>query len=242
MINQDVYQRNPATLKIVNEGVANVNDEKTSQDMAVLRYELETFVCDGQYEKGLEHILETYLKNINQAQQPGVWISGFFGSGKSHLLKMLRALWVDTAFDDGATSRGIANLPPNINDLLKELSTQARRHGGLHAASGTLGAGASGSVRLALLRIIFKSVDLPEQYPVARFVMWLKNEGIYETAIGQIEQNGLDWDYELNNFHVAEGLYDVLCRVKPNIFSPSISVTEIMDKIYPNVQDISNDG
>ena len=29
-------------------------------------------------------------------------------------------------------------------------------------------------------RIIFKSADLPELYPVARFIMWLKSEGIYE--------------------------------------------------------------
>ncbi|MCI0666939.1 MAG: hypothetical protein L0Y43_02675, partial [Methylococcaceae bacterium] len=128
----------------------------------------------------MAHILETYLKNIDQAQQPAVWVSGFYGSGKSHLVKMLRALWVDTKFEDGATARGICNLPQNIRDHLTELSTQAKRHGGLHAASGTLGASASGSVRLALLRIIFKSVGLPEPFPVARFVMWLKHEGIYD--------------------------------------------------------------
>jgi hypothetical protein len=63
---------------------------------------------------------------------------------------------------------------------LRELSNSGKRYGGLHAASGTLGSSASGSVRLALLRIIFKSIGLPEQYPVARFVMWLKNEGIYD--------------------------------------------------------------
>jgi hypothetical protein len=241
MINQDIYRRDPATLKLVNEGVANVNDEKTSQAMAVLRYELETFVCDGQYEKGLEHILQTYLMNIDEAQQPGVWISGFFGSGKSHLLKMLRALWVDTTFDDGATSRGIANLPPDINNLLKELSTQARRHGGLHAASGTLGAGASGSVRLALLRIIFKSVDLPEQYPVTRFVLRLKKEGIYNSVKDHVEQNGFNWDEELDNFYVAEGLHDALVKVKPNSFSSSAMCVETLNNLYPHVSDISSD-
>jgi len=241
MINRDIYQRDPATLKLVNEGVANVNDEKTSQAMDVLRYELETFVCDGQYEKGLEHILETYLKNIEQAQQPAVWISGFYGSGKSHLVKMLRALWVDTVFDDGAKARGIANLPQNINDLLKELSTQDRRHGGLHAASGTLGAGASGSVRLALLRIIFKSVDLPEQYPVARFVMWLKNEGIYDSIQDHVEQNGFNWDEELANFYVAEGLHEALVNVKPNLFSSSATCVETLNNLYPHVSDISSD-
>ena len=116
MNNRDIYQKDPATRKLVNEGVASVNDEKTSQALAVLRYELETFVCDGQYEKGMSHILETYLKNIDQAQQPAVWVSGFYGSGKSHLVKMLRALWVDTVFEDGATARGIANLPQGITD------------------------------------------------------------------------------------------------------------------------------
>ena len=83
MNNREIYLRDPATRKIANEGVANVNDERTEQALAVLRYELETFVCDGQYEKGLEHILDIYIKNIGQDQQPGVWVSGFYGSGKT---------------------------------------------------------------------------------------------------------------------------------------------------------------
>lgn len=241
MNNRDIYQKDPASRKLVNEGVASVNDEKTSQALAVLRYELETFVCDGQYEKGMAHILETYLKNIDQAQQPAVWVSGFYGSGKSHLVKMLRALWVDAVFEDNATARGIANLPRNICDQLKELTTQAKRHGGLHAISGTLGAGASGSVRLSLLRIIFKSAGLPEQYPVARFVLWLKHEGIYEQVRSHVEQNGFDWDEELDNFYVAEGLHEALAQAKPKLFSSSASCVETLNNLYPYVHDVSSD-
>ena len=241
MNNRDIYQKNPATQKLVNEGVANVNDDKTSQALAVLRYELETFVCDGQYERGMSHILDTYLKNIDQAQQPAVWVSGFFGSGKSHLVKMLRALWEDTVFEDGATARGIANLPQDIGDNLVELSTQARRHGGLHAASGTLAAGASGSVRLALLRIIFKSAGLPEQYPVARFVMWLTHEGIHDQVRAHVEQNGFNWDEELDNFYVAEGLHDALVNAKPRLFSSPESCVKTLNNLYPYVQDVSSD-
>ena len=240
MNNRDIYQKDPATCKLINEGVASVNDEKTSQALAVLRYELETFVCDGQYEKGMSHILETYLQNIDQAQQPAVWVSGFYGCGKSHLVKMLRALWVDSVFEDGATARGIANLPQNIRDNLKELSTQAKRHGGLYAASGTLGAGASGSVRLALLRIIFKSAGLPEQYPVARFVMWLKHEDIYESVREHVEQNDFDWHEELDNFYVAEGLHDALVQAKPKLFTSSASCVETLNNLYPYVQDVSS--
>jgi len=241
MYNRDIYQKDPTTRKLVNEGVAYVNDDTTSQALVVLRYELETFVCDGQYEKGMAHILETYLSNINQSQQPGVWVSGFFGSGKSHLVKMLRALWVDTAFDDGATARGIANLPQGIRDHLRNLDTEAKRHGGLHAASGTLGSGASGSVRLALLRIIFKSAGLPEQYHAARFVMWLRSDGIYDQVREHVEKSGYDWQEELDNFHVAEGLYQALCEVKPSIFAPSRCASEILPQLYPIANDISSD-
>ena len=241
MKNREIYQKDPTTRKLVNEGVASVNDETTSHALAVLRYELETFVCDGQYEKGMSHILETYLKNIDQAQQPAVWVSGFYGSGKSHLVKMLRALWVDAEFEDGATARGIAKLPQGVSEHLKELSVQAKRHGGLHAASGTLGSGASGSVRLALLRILFKSAGLPEQYPVARFVMWLKHEGIYDQVRQSVESNGYDWQEELDNFYVAEGLHEALVQAKPALFTSPASCVETLNNLYPFVQDISSD-
>ncbi|MFQ6238240.1 BREX system P-loop protein BrxC [Sinorhizobium meliloti] len=235
-----IYQQDPAARKLVNEGVANVNDGLSSEALAVLRYELETFVCDGQYGIGMAHVLETFLKNVTAAQQPGVWVSGFYGSGKSHMVKMLRALWLDTEFADGATARGIANLPQNVRDHLKELSVQGRRNGGLVAASGTLSAGASGSVRLALLGIVFRSVGLPEQYPVARFVMWLRKEGILDQVRSDVEAEGYDWEEELANFYVAEGLHGALARAKPQLFGATASMVDTLHNIYPNVSDVSN--
>ena len=65
MINRTLFQTDPASRRLLNEGVAYVNDENSGHALAVLRYELDTFVCEGQYEKGMEHILETYLKNID---------------------------------------------------------------------------------------------------------------------------------------------------------------------------------
>lgn len=237
---RSLYRQDPTARKLVNEGVANVNDGTSSRAMGVLRYELETFVCDGQYGAGMAHILDTYLRNIDQAQQPAVWVSGFFGSGKSHMVKMLRALWLDTTFDDGATARGIADLPEEVRDHLKELTIQSRRHGGLHAASGTLGAGASGSVRLALLGIVFRSVGLPEQYPLARFAMWLRKEGIDQQVRAHVEANGFDWEEEIANFYVAEGLHAALIEAKPQLFGSSNSMVDVLQNTYPNVQDVSN--
>ncbi len=171
MQNRAIYLKDPLQTTLLNDGVARVHDDLTEKTLETLRYELDTFVCEGEYRDGLERILGSFLSNLDKPKQPAAWVSGFFGSGKSHLVKMLRYLWTDHEFADGAKARGIAKLHDDISDKLQELSIAGKRFGGLHAASGTLGAGASNSVRLELLRIIFKSLGLPERYPTARFVL-----------------------------------------------------------------------
>ena len=181
MKNRAVYQRDPFEIALLNNGVATVTDALTGDERRTLRFELTHFVCEGQYRSGLVRVLESYLRHQGQPEQPAAWISGFFGSGKSHLAKMLRFLWTDYAFpEDGARARGLARLPDDVRDLFTEVSTLGRRGHGLHAAAGTLGAGAGGSVRLALLGIVFKSAGLPESFPQARFCLWLRKNGIYE--------------------------------------------------------------
>src|SRR5690606_32899378 len=170
LINAEIYKHPPKQLKLLNNGVAKVSDGHPDEELRTLEYELQTFVCEGQYEAGLRRILRTYLDHMGNPEQPAAWVSGFFGSGKSHLVKMLRYLWIDYTFEeDGASARGLAHLPEDVQDLLKELSTWGKRRGGLRAAAGTLGAGSSESVRLALLGIVFKSAGLPESYTQARF-------------------------------------------------------------------------
>src|SRR5262245_65689128 len=93
MKNRDVFSKDPLENRLVNQGVAEVVDPGSEQELRTLRHELETFVCEGQYARGLERILSAYLTNLNREEQPAVWVSGFYGSGKSHLVKMLRFLW-----------------------------------------------------------------------------------------------------------------------------------------------------
>ena len=240
MLNRDIYLKDPSSLKILNDGVANVNDVYSDEALEVLRFELETFVCEGQYEFGMEKILNSYLANLNQVQQPAVWVSGFFGSGKSHFVKMLRALWDDIRFSDGATARGVVNLPTQIHDKLVELETQAKRIGKLHAASGTLGASADGSCRLSLLNIIFKSANLPEDYPRAHFIMWLKSEGIYEDVEKFLEDSNSKLTEELQHLYVSEKLHDALIQVKRNVFKSRDSCAEVLQSQFRLVSDITS--
>ena len=119
MKNSEIFQRNPYTSKLLNDGVAAVSEGSTQKEIDTLRYELEHFVCEGQYKEGIIRILESFIGNVGSPVQPAAWVSGFFGSGKSHLLKMLRHLWVDTRFADGATARGLVQLPAEVADLFK---------------------------------------------------------------------------------------------------------------------------
>lgn len=240
MRNIDVYLKDPSQGKLANEGVANVNDFTSDGALSVLRYELDTFVCDGQYEKGIQHILQTYLSNIKEAQQPSVWVSGFFGSGKSHLVKMLRALWQDVKFSDGATARGVAVLSREIRDQFVELTATAKLHGGLFAASGTLGAGSSSSVRLALLSIIFKCAGYRENYSVAMFVHWLKEQRTYDRVKARVAALGHDWEEELDNFFVASGLFDALVQEMPDKFPNNSAVATTLNNQFQPVKDITN--
>ena len=85
MKNNEIYVKEPGKNQLLNNGVATVTDEQTEEELRTLRYELETFVCEGEYENGMRRILEAYINNLSAPEQPGVWVSGFFGSGKSHL-------------------------------------------------------------------------------------------------------------------------------------------------------------
>ncbi len=229
MKNRELFTKNPLDQELLNDGVAKVLESHQPEDLYVLRQELETFVCEGEYAKGLEHILRTFLSNLDKPKQPSVWVSGFFGSGKSHLVKMARALWVDVQFLDGATARGITRLNDEIKALLKELSNRSKTYGGLHASSGTLGVGAGSSVRLTLLDIVFRSKGLPPDYPQARFVMWLKNENVLEMVKGAVEAAGKDWDRELNALHVSPVLAKAVLEHVPGF--PAGDIAAVGDRL-----------
>jgi len=67
-----------------------------ADDEASLRIELDEYVITDEIGKRLETFLDAY-NNYDTAN--GVWISGFFGSGKSHLLKMLALLMENREVD-----------------------------------------------------------------------------------------------------------------------------------------------
>ena len=112
----EVLDRDPRTARLANNGQARITDAADGPALEELRAELETFVCDGRFGDALQRILDRYLANLGTPKQDSAWVSGFFGSGKSHLPKMLTHLWENTAFPDGNTTRGLVRggLPDEV--------------------------------------------------------------------------------------------------------------------------------
>lgn len=51
--NREVFARDPLENRLPNDGVAKIGEPTNQEEWDVLRYELSTFVCDGEYRRGL---------------------------------------------------------------------------------------------------------------------------------------------------------------------------------------------
>ena len=58
--------------------------------------ELDEYVVTEELEKYMNRFFDAYIRGLNgKTDKMGVWISGFFGSGKSHFLKILSYILSD---------------------------------------------------------------------------------------------------------------------------------------------------
>jgi hypothetical protein len=93
------------------EGVIHADDER------YLQTELEEYVVTRDVAKGLGIFTDRYLTELSAN---GVWISGFFGSGKSHLLKILSLCLNSRSLSSGVRPADI--LLPKIEDEIVQAS------------------------------------------------------------------------------------------------------------------------
>jgi len=231
---KDILQRDPSTHPLVNQGQARISDKANEKVLEELRGELSTFVCEGQYADGIQRLLSSFLANLTQTSQKAAWVSGFFGSGKSHLLKMACHLWADTKFPDGATARSLVPLMPDeMRSLLRELDTAGKRAGGLLAAAGALPSGSTDHVRITILAILLRGVGLPDQYPQAQFCMWLHDQGWFEKVKSAVETAGKQWTSELNNLYVSGPIARALIACDPNFAASEADARNTLKTQFP---------
>lgn len=235
MKNRDLYFRDPVTLELLNNGVSKVSEIGHDEgQIKTLRFELQNFVCDGEYARGMERILKAYLGGLGKAEQNAVWVSGFFGSGKSHLVKVLRYLWEDYRFADGATARSLVTLPEEITDLLTELSNRSKPLGGLRAAAGTLGAGAMDNVRLAFIQLVLRAAGLPENLAQAKFILWLRSSGLEAKVEAALKKQKRQLVREVSSLKLSVPLAEALVNAEPKYATAANAQAAIRDQFKEN--------
>lgn len=242
LTNRELFAQDPTATKIPNDGVANVARPETKQQWDVLGWELRSFVCNGQYARGLEQILDSFLKNLSQAQQPAAWVSGFYGSGKSHLVRVLEYVWRDFELPGGERARELVTLPDDVRDHLTELSTAGKRAGGLWSAAGLLASGKSDAVRLAFLSVLFDSAGLPEEYPLARFAIWAQENGYFDKVKAAVEAEDRSFDKEVHDLYVSPIIAKALLAADSTLGDSVKDVRDLLKTQFPpTTKDITDE-
>jgi hypothetical protein len=175
------------------EGVIKADDE------ASLKSELEEYVLTNEVAKRLDLFLDAY-NNYHGAN--GVWVSGFFGSGKSHLLKIL-ALVLENRAVDGAKALEIF-LPKIQGD--KILAAALEKAVAIPSKSILFNIDQKADVISktqsdALLAVFVKVFDetcgyYGKQPYIAQFERDLDNDGLFEafkTQFKQLASNDWEW-------------------------------------------------
>jgi hypothetical protein len=237
MKNKELFTLNPEQVNLKNEGVAKIRSINETDDLALAEYELRTFVCEGEYHDGLKKLLESYVQSMDSNVQPAFWISGFYGSGKSHLAKMAGYLWSDYKFPNGNTARNIKALPQDIKDLFVEIERRQNIQGRLSIA-GTLRDFPSKDIRYSFLQIFLNSLGLPQQYHHFKFVYWAKTEGIYNNLKVLVEAAGRDLKKEIENLYVSPILAKSVLELMPEMAENEMKLKELFKAQFIRVESI----
>ncbi|MCL4534926.1 MAG: BREX system P-loop protein BrxC [Bacteroidetes bacterium] len=171
-----------------------------------LRTDLLEYVLTDQlaheFGKVLERVVESAQPAGGETDKVGVWVSGFFGSGKSHFAKLAGHLLADTKLGD-ESARGLFQrlLHPGRrgDERIRELFQQAATYKmgchlvlfditALHAAS------ADNNVGLTFLRAFYDSLDLSRVIAFAERELELRAAGQYDAFLRLYEEKtGLPW-------------------------------------------------
>ena len=168
--------------------------------------EVDEYVVTDELNKKFDDFFDVYASTIGQpSQSVGVWISGFFGSGKSHLLKILSyilssrsvhsdligELFLEKIDADDFELRGNIKKALSIktDTLLFNIDTKADSGAGSRADN-------------AILQVFLKVFNehrgyYPKQPSIANFEKKLDDKGLYEGfKKAFLEINGNDWTRE----------------------------------------------
>ena len=207
------------------------------QDEKKLASEIGSFVVTPHIEEYTDTFLEHYTETIRkQTTEIGIWISGYFGSGKSHLAKMLAQVAANRTLDGiKATKRFNARIPHSAErkksierslSLLNNCATTV-----LAFNLNTLTDSRSTPLPTLLLSQYYQSKGYSNNYIFAKVIeAELDKLDKLQTFHQEVEKrSGKSWEnIQSNPNFYRKHLYGAVCSIAPEMFSKPEEVAEAL--------------
>lgn len=205
--------------------VIKVGERENDQKLAA---EIGNFVVTPALEQLLEEVLEHYTDTILSAtDETGIWISGYFGSGKSHLAKIISLLIENRSLEGiPATERFKSRVPPSSHRhdaLIRHLSRISQCNTKVLAFNlNTLIGSKDTALPLVLLNQYYISKGYSSNHIFAKVIeseldKMGKLEALHTAAEKLIKK---PWkDIQKNPGFYRKKLYAAVCEVAPDHFS-----------------------
>ena len=204
-------------------------------DESVIWQELEEYVITKELDKHLRKFLSVYLAGIDTPSDPtitsrmGVWVSGFFGSGKSHFIKILSYLLANKKTihpETGEKKDAISFFSDKVKDsmMLADLKRVTKLDTDVILFNIDSRADATDG-RASLLSVFWRVFNehlgyCSQSLPLAELERYLDKKGKYDAFKGKFEQiYGSSWEnerdaYSLLRDEITEALSSVLGKSK----------------------------
>ena len=221
-------------------------------DRAALETEIREYVVTDKIEAELKRIFDTFTYTSDMLRRGGksrdvmgVWVSGFFGSGKSHLAKVLGYLLQNDVLTEKATERCIDAFIKHLSDTprgkdirlrlgeikqttqIKTIAFEIKSRQSLNNPN---------SVGEILLSEFYRHIGLSENFVVARIERRLQQRGLlskleelYETKFG-VQWKSLDGRDDLMT--VRRRLAELLPEIDPVEYPDQKSAKDALNDMF----------
>lgn len=210
----------------------------TSDEDATVSAEIDEYVVTQHLREQLEEVVETYRDTIdNPSENTNVWVSGFFGSGKSSFAKVLGYLLANPVLGGRSAAERIldrVDRPETLRALLDIVHGRGRTlsvYLDLSSGIDVLGGGTE-SVVLPLYRQLLDRLGYSRNETLAELEVKLEGEGrlaAFEKAFEEVS-DGRRWVDERGTALARSRASAALCLLEPATFPSPDSWARAVDR------------